>query len=252
MGDSVCGIYKISSICKPSRFYIGSSVDVYHRWIEHKSNLSRGKHHSPKIQNHYNKYGDNDLVFEVIEYCARNNLLKREQHYLDTLNPWFNTYPVAGSPLGHKPTKEHIEKVRKAGIGRKVSDETRRKISEAHMGMRASEETRKKQREAKAGRKLSEEHKAKISESLRGAVRSEKHREKIRQTLMGHPVSKETKIKIGENNKIAVMVINIETGIYFNSIMEAAIAHNITHSQLSNKLRGGGKYPFRRVSEYES
>lgn len=238
-------------MCKPNRFYIGSSVDVSHRWIEHRSNLSRGSHHSPKIQNHYNKYGANDLVFEIIEHCTRNNLLEREQYYLDTLNPWFNTYPIAGSPLGHKPTKEHIEKVRKAGLGRRVSDETRRKISEAHMGMHASEETRKKQREAKVGRKLSEEHKTKISESLRGAVRSEKHREKIRQTLMGHYVSEETRKKISENNGVNVMIINIETGVCFNSIMEAALSHNLTHSQLTYRLIVKGKYPFRRVSDYE-
>jgi group I intron endonuclease len=250
MENSICGIYKISSICKPSRFYIGSSVDVYHRWIEHKSNLSRGKHHSPKIQNHYNKYGVNDLSFEVIEYCTRNNLLEREQYYLDTLNPWFNTYPIAGSPLGHKPTKEHVEKVRRAGLGRIVSEETRKKISEAHMGMRTSEEAKSKQRAAKLGGKLSEEHKAKIGESLRGTVRSEEYKEKIRQTLMGHAVSEETKRKISENNGVAVMIINIETGICFNSIMEAAIAYSLTHSQLSYRLRVGGKYPFRRVSEY--
>lgn len=251
MANKICGIYKISSKCKPDRFYIGSSVNIEHRWKEHRSDLLNNKHHSPKLQRHYNKYGIDDMAFEIVEHCTRDNLLEREQRYLDTLNPWFNTYPIAGSPLGYKPTKEQIEKVRKHLIGRPCSPETRRKISESNKGKKTSDATKAKQRAAKLGRKLSEEHKRKIGKAGRGRKLSPEARNKIRETLMGHSVSDETKRKISENNGVVVMVINIETGICFNSIMEAALAHNLTHNQLSHKLRVKGRHPFRRVSDYE-
>jgi group I intron endonuclease len=63
----IVGVYKIQSIIKPERIYIGSTVDMVNRWWTHLYYLRNGDHHSPKLQRHYNKYGEDDLVFEIIE-----------------------------------------------------------------------------------------------------------------------------------------------------------------------------------------
>lgn len=57
-------IYKIESTVN-GKVYIGlTSREVHARWIEHKCELKRNKHHNKFLQNHYNKYGD------VLEYSV--------------------------------------------------------------------------------------------------------------------------------------------------------------------------------------
>jgi group I intron endonuclease len=107
------GIYKIASICKPERIYVGSSVNIYYRWKDHKNHLAKGILHAPHFIRHYNKYGINDLSFSIIEqfeFQSKEHLLQREQYYIDILKPYFNGSLTAGSPLGYKHSKETIQK----------------------------------------------------------------------------------------------------------------------------------------------
>jgi hypothetical protein len=112
-------------------------------------------------------------------------LIEREQHYLDELDPYFNTCKVAGSALGVKHSKETRRKLSEAHKGKKRgphSEETRRKISKANKGKKCSEETRRKLSEAKKGKKLSKEARRKIGEAKKGKKRgplSQEHRRKL-------------------------------------------------------------------------
>lgn len=54
---STSGIYQIQSKIKPERIYIGSTINVKKRESIHLGNLKRNKHHSHKLQRHYNKFG---------------------------------------------------------------------------------------------------------------------------------------------------------------------------------------------------
>lgn len=100
----LCGIYKISNILD-DRKYIGSAKSIHRRWTEHKSTLIGNYHDNAKIQNWVNKYSINYLIFEVMETCVEEELLVREQHYLDTIIDWkrdWNICKVAGNTLGVK------------------------------------------------------------------------------------------------------------------------------------------------------
>ena len=135
----ICGIYKIQSTCKPERIYVGSSVDIGRRWKQHLGNIPRPNGHHPKLRDHVRKYGLNDLEFSVIEqfeFISREHLLDREQYYLDTLLPWFNTCPIAKSRLGVGASDETRDKIRKANLNKKVSDKTRTKMSEAQKAIK--------------------------------------------------------------------------------------------------------------------
>lgn len=187
MDINVSGIYQIGSTIKPSRIYIGSSINISTRWSLHKSDLKLGKHINAKMQNHYNKYGEDDFVFTIIEQCPHDSLITKEQLHMDNLNPYFNIRKIAASNLGLKMSDETKKKLSEGrtgekhhNYGKKASDETKRKMSESQ-----------KKREHRRGFKLSDETKKKLSEANSG----EKH------YLYGKQMPGETKNKLSESHK---------------------------------------------------
>ena len=99
------GIYKIINKTN-NHIYVGSAVDLKGRWSTHKNRLKDNKHHSIYLQRAYNKYGADNFVFEIIEECSKDDLIKREQYYFDLLKPNYNVAKIAGSSLGLKHSKE--------------------------------------------------------------------------------------------------------------------------------------------------
>jgi len=202
----ICGIYKIQSKLKPERLYIGSTVSIKGRWRVHLHTLRNNKHHSKKLQNHYNKYGESDLVFIIIEPCLSEFLIIREQYYLDILKSYFNNCKIAGSPLGVKHSKEDNKKNSERLKGRKFSDETRKRISEAKkgqgLGRKQSIETCRKKAESHKGLRHSEETRKKIGDANKKRIISEETRDKMRENgsrFKGIKLSEEHKRKIGES-----------------------------------------------------
>lgn len=105
------GIYKIINIITGD-IYIGSSINLKERQRRHSKDLRRNQHHAVYLQRAVNKYGISNFKFIIIEYCEQEQLLIREQHYLDTLLPVYNTAKIAGSVLGVKQSEEAKEKKR--------------------------------------------------------------------------------------------------------------------------------------------
>jgi group I intron endonuclease len=93
------GIYKILNTVT-NDFYIGSTVQEFNtRWSQHRRELFNNIHANHYLQNAWNKYGKDNFVFiqhEVLnEITDINELRKREQYWLDTLNPAYNLSAVA-------------------------------------------------------------------------------------------------------------------------------------------------------------
>ena len=89
MANKICGVYKIKNIVN-DKFYIGSSKDIKNRWKQHKDQLRANKHGNAYLQNAWNKYGEKNFTFEVIEECEPSIQFEREQYYLNELNPFDN------------------------------------------------------------------------------------------------------------------------------------------------------------------
>ena len=214
----ISGIYKIQSIIKPERIYVGSGIDIKDRWYNHISKLRKGIHHSAKLQNHYNKYGKDDLVFIIVEPCFSQFLIIREQYYIDTLKPYFNIAKIAGNCLGVKRSEETKQKIRKSNLGKHIcsdeyrkklsnsaknkppiTEETKRKISISHKGLNTWQ---KGKVSPNKGNHLSLESKQKIREVNQGKKLSKEHRKKISESNKGREVSEETKKKISKAAKI--------------------------------------------------
>lgn len=149
-------IYKIQSQLKPEKIYIGSAVDIKNRWSKHLTMLRKGTHKNSKLQNHYNKYNEEDFVLIIIEPCFPEFLTIREQYYLDKLNPSFNICKIAGSSLGVKRSEAFKEKMR----NRIFTPEHREKLSAWQTGIPKTEESKRINSESNKGRKDSDEIKA--------------------------------------------------------------------------------------------
>ena len=151
------GIYQIESFTNGKK-YIGSAVHLSNRvFYGHLTYLRSNKHGNILLQRHFNKYGEGDLWFDILERCNkfpnestehyRQRLLSREQFYIDTLKPEFNICPVAGSSLGmkHPPRSEeskqkYSEALRQAKIKNWADPEYRKKHSE---GMRGNQNAKR-------------------------------------------------------------------------------------------------------------
>lgn len=138
------GIYKIFFL-DPNLLYIGSSVNLRQRLHGHRGALRRGEHGNSHLQHAYDKYGDNAFHFEIVEQVScKEDLVEREQYYLDTLKPYYNIHPNARSSLGVKRTPEQRIKNGAAhrgkpswNKGKTFSPEHRANLSTSHMGQAA-------------------------------------------------------------------------------------------------------------------
>ena len=126
------GIYQISI---KSKAYIGSATNIYNRKHRHLHDLKNNKHCNKKMQNYFNKYGIESLLFGVVEYCDIDVLIEREQYFIDNKKPFFNICKIAGNTKGvlhSEKTKKNFSKDRKGkqnSLGRVLSKETKTLIS---------------------------------------------------------------------------------------------------------------------------
>lgn len=149
------GIYAIE--LNDGRCYVGSSTDVLNRWYQHRYLLRGGKHHSPHMQHAWTKYGEEAFTFRVLEDCAQESLIEREQHWISLLAPVFNYAPVAGSRKGAKFTDEQRAKLSAQRKGRKQSEAHRAARAKAMLGNKNG-----------AGKTKTDEQRAVIAERMKG------------------------------------------------------------------------------------
>lgn len=108
-------IYQIE--CLPTHeSYIGLTVDYKRRKRDHLNDLRKNKHENPKLQNAWNKYGEQEFHFRCWEFeiTHPDELKLLECQYIekyDSLNNGFNLVPGGGTPpLHQKVLNEDIVK----------------------------------------------------------------------------------------------------------------------------------------------
>lgn len=122
------GIYSIRNRIT-NQFYIGKDKYLPYRWYTHKALLKANKHYNKKLQNSWNKYGEDNFEFSIIKeftFEVSLNLINNfEIFYIKKYNCITKGYNLSVGGEGNS--------------GNKLTDSTKLKISIANKGRRNSE-----------------------------------------------------------------------------------------------------------------
>jgi group I intron endonuclease len=220
------GIYKITSPTK--RVYIGQSINIEERFITYKNLACKGQ---TRLYESFKKYGVESHLFEIIHLCEKDELNELERYYQE-LNNVLSKFGLNCQYVKTK-TKKYVH-----------SKETREKISNSNKG--------------KTGRKfvMSEEHKHKIGQSKIGKKRpdfskylSENNKKKIgelnnfynkkhsKESLLKMSLARKGKNSSG-NNHNSKIVLDLNNGIFYETITEAGKVYGYRQNHLSRILNG--------------
>lgn len=165
------------------------------------------------IYNAILKYGHENFIFEIIEYCQPNETIKREQYYLDNFDFEYNVLANANSLAGYKHTAETLAKLkgRQNLLGYKHSQETIDKLREINLAKFHSEEAKEQMRNAWTKRKVNSGYLDSYNDTIQSKTKKE-----------------------GQ----IVVVTNIETNISkeYKFISEAATVLNLTRVTLKKYI----------------
>ena len=178
-------IYKIINLLTKDE-YIGSAVSFKKRKWHHLYELKNNKHHSPKLQNSWNKYGSKKFEFIIVEPVNDvKNLIEREQWWIDNSNSTFNMSRIAGSPLGVKHTIISRLNMSNAHLGKKLTKESIQKRSLKQSGENHYSYGKKRPKEVveRVTKSLLEHYKNNASKKI-GTTVSDEIRDRISKKLM--------------------------------------------------------------------
>lgn len=226
--SSVTGIYLIR--CRTTnKVYVGRAKNIPARWRRHRWELREGRHANAYLQAAWQKYGEDQFEFSVLNLCPVGELQEQEVAHVQRLGAadrarGYNLETTQGGVLVHAP--ETRVRISLANRGKRRSLETRQRMSRAQRGKIVSVETRARLRVCGAlgkGIPKSVEHKQRIAEALRGREVSSETCARISASKQGRPVvqqpgsiaaltrihenrrgqslSEATRIKIGQANR---------------------------------------------------
>lgn len=122
----ISGIYKITNLIN-GKVYVGQSCRIYERWMHHRSDLRHDSAANGHLQQAWNKYGEDNFAFEVVEECDIAMLDQREIFWINKLDSRISGYNMTdggGGIRGYKMPSEAVQKTRAANTGRVRSEET--------------------------------------------------------------------------------------------------------------------------------
>jgi len=222
------GVYAIRNLVNGKR-YIGSATRCFReRWRSHRCDLKAGRHHSARLQYSWNKHGESNFVFEVVELCVSGHCIDVEQvlmDFYDATNPdhGYNICKNAGNCVGHKFSDESRAKMSRSQAGKKRTAESISKSAAGNRGKKRSPEVLAAMSERRRGRKMpdgfgekvskakknpSAETRLRMSESHRGRKQSAETKAKRSATMLAkrripESVAKPTESRRGEDSSVA-------------------------------------------------
>lgn len=132
------GIYRWKNNLN-GKTYVGSAINLSKR-INSYYNIVKSHKKLRPIELALSKYGFENFTLEILEYCEKENVMVREQFFIDLLIPEYNILKHAYSLLGFKHSELTISKLKQ----KVVSAEHKKILSSLHKNKKVSEETKLK------------------------------------------------------------------------------------------------------------
>lgn len=104
-----------------NKSYVGSAKSLNDRlkiYFSPNTLKKRLERSSSAINSALLKYGYSNFKLEILEYCKPDQLISREQYYIDFLKPEYNICKTAGSTLGKIHSESTKEKIRNSTRGK--------------------------------------------------------------------------------------------------------------------------------------
>ncbi|MNK94393.1 GIY-YIG catalytic domain protein [compost metagenome] len=170
------GVYLIRNTLN-GKEYVGSSVRLRRRFVEHRYDLRRGEHQNAHLQSAWNKYGESAFEFRVILICMPKDARGYEQRWIDTHAPEYNKSVSAfsGIPFGHKISDETKEKIGLSTERLWATDEYRAKVTQAIRAAMTEGECEARSERAK-NLWADSEYRAKAVEARKGNAHAKGHK----------------------------------------------------------------------------
>ena len=121
-----CGIYMIINLINGMK-YVGSSNDINRRFNCHSSCLKRNKHYNKRLQRTWNKYGDTNFEFRLLEECIEEVLEQREI-------VWIKQYNTMDNRFGYNVMHPDRRNIGKYWTGRHHTNKSKVKQRNAKLG----------------------------------------------------------------------------------------------------------------------
>lgn len=128
-----CWLNKINN-----KYYIGSSINLNNRINDYFQDGYKKDNASSIIVRAIVQYGLENFYLIILELTEKDNLLIREQYYIDEFKPKYNILKLAANSLGFKHTKKTKNILSKLAKGRKLSLEVKQRMSENRKGNKDS------------------------------------------------------------------------------------------------------------------
>lgn len=137
------GIYKIVNTIN-NKIYIGYTTLTFgDRRDSHFASLRGGYHFNNHLQEDFNKYGENNFRFDIVEIiedcCSEDVYKEKEIYYISKYNTTQTGYNVStggNNFSGVRPSKDKIKMLselnKKLNTNKSASIETKKKMSDAH------------------------------------------------------------------------------------------------------------------------
>ena len=93
--------------------FSGSSKNIRQRLWVHRAELRHNKHENAHLQSAWNKYGEQNFDYYILEACEEKELLKREQWYITTTKPKYNMNRKTQRPPCSKISRRKQSETRK-------------------------------------------------------------------------------------------------------------------------------------------
>lgn len=113
--NGVCAVYCIYNSVNECE-YIGSSSNLYNRMLKHRALLRHGKHPNWKLQEDWDKFGEDCFDYRIVEECSSDELMRKEDDYIKASA---SSYNIAYGTIDYtypKDTCKRISDGRKKGF----------------------------------------------------------------------------------------------------------------------------------------